>query len=184
MMGTYFTRERSFGWDGQFYFYDWVMLGERPVLTVLDSRHEFPQYLPVNRWFPDDQWMLRPAFLVVGKRAHKQAGSGYVALWLDTATFEPLWTIYYTEAGTAHNIMGLTFKWSAQYQRHVTIGKSMVELDGNGVPVGGTVFEAKFCSILHHPDAPADASVFNGRPMGTKTLRWSNLPAGCVVGQE
>jgi hypothetical protein len=89
MAGTHFTLEHGFGWEGQYYFYDWVMLGERPVLTVLDSRHAFPQYLPPNRWFPDDAWMLRPAFLVVGKRAHNLAGSGYVALWLDTATFEP-----------------------------------------------------------------------------------------------
>ena len=179
MAGTQFTREHAFGWEGQFFFYDWEMLGERPVLTAFDSRHEFPQYLPVNRWFADDQWMLRPAFLVVGKRAHKGAGSGYVALWLDTVTFEPLWTVFYTEAGVARNILGLTFKWDTQYQRHVTLGMSAVDLDANGVPVTGTVFEAHFCSILHHPDAPADPASYNGQLLGKKPFNWSFRPPGC-----
>jgi hypothetical protein len=79
--------------------------------------------------------MLRPAFLVVGKRAHKAAGSGYVALWLDTATFEPLWTVFYTEAGITYDSAGLTFKWSAEYQHHVLLGESVVELDATGAPV-------------------------------------------------
>src|SRR5262245_32243207 len=56
--GTYFTRERLFGWEGQYFVYDWVMLSEHPVLAVLDSRHDYPQDFPRNRWFPDDQWML------------------------------------------------------------------------------------------------------------------------------
>ena len=168
MAGTYFTPEHGFGWEGQYYFYDWVMLGERPVLTVLDSRHPFPQYLPGNRWFPDDEWMLRPAFLVVGKRADERAGSGYVALWLDTATFEPLWAVFYNEAGIAQNITGITFKWSAEYQHHVLLGESVVELDAHGNPEGGTVFEAPFCSVLHYPDRHVDASAFSGRLLGTK----------------
>jgi hypothetical protein len=179
MAGTYFTLEHGHGWEGQYYFYDWVMLGEHPVLTVLDSRHTFPQYLPVNRWFPDDEWMLRPAFLVFGKRAHKRAGSGYVALWLDTTTFEPLWAVFYNEAGIARNITGITFKWSAEYQRHVTIGESVVELDANGVPEGGTVFEAPFCSVLHHPDRHVDASAFSGHQLGKKPFSWGRRPTGC-----
>ena len=179
MAGTYFTMEHGFGWEGQYYFYDWVMLGERPVLTVLDSRHTSPQYLPVNRWFPDDQWQLRPAFLVVGKRAHKRAGSGYVALWLDTATFEPLWIVFYTEAGIAKNLTGLTFKWNAEYQRHVILGESAVQFDEHVVPIGGTAFEAPFCSVLHHPEMRIDASVFAGQQLGKKPFTWNQRPAGC-----
>lgn len=179
MAGTYFTLEHGFGWEGQYYFYDWVMLGERPVLTVLDSRHTFPQYLPVNRWFPDDQWRLRPTFLVVGKRADERAGSGYVALWLDTATFEPVWAVYYNQAGIARDITGLTTKWNAEYQRHVLIGESLVELDANGDPVGGTVFEAPFCSVLHHPERYVDSSDFSGKALGTISFSWSRRPAGC-----
>ena len=179
MAGTYFTMEHGFGWESQYYMYDWVMLGEHPVLTVLDSRHTFPQYLPVNRWFPDDQWLLRPAFLVVGKRAHNRAGSGYVALWLDTTTFEPLWMLQYTEEGIAHNLTGVTFKWDAAYQRHVVIGESAVEIDAAGIPEGGTVFEAPFCSILHHPESSADASAFAGQQLGKKPINWNQRPAGC-----
>ena len=179
MAGTYFTMEHGFGWESQYYMYDWVMLGERPVLTVLDSRHTFPQYLPVNRWFPDDHWMLRPAFLVVGKRAHNRAGSGYVALWLDTTTFEPLWMVQYTEEGIAHNITGVTFKWNAAYQRHVILGESAVEIDAAGIPEGGTVFEAPFCSVLHNPELHADASAFAGQQLGKKPIIWNNRPAGC-----
>jgi len=177
--GTYFTRERLFGWEGQYFVYDWVLLGERPVLAVLDSRHGFPQYFPANRWFPNDQWMLRPAMLVVGKRAHKRAGSAYVALWLDKATFEPLWAVTYDDAGTASSIRVLTFKWNAQYRRHVTLGQSTVDLDASGVPVGGSVFEAAFCRTLHHPDAPTDASAFSGKALGQATSSWSDLPPGC-----
>ena len=55
-----------------------------------------------------DEWMRRPAFLVVGKRADERAGSGYVALWLDTAIFEPLWAVFYNEAEIARNITGIT----------------------------------------------------------------------------
>ena len=179
MAGTHFTMEHGFGWEGQYYMYDWVMLGERPVLTVLDSRHTSPQYLPGNRWFPDDHWMLRSAFLVVGKRAHKRAGSGYVALWLDTATFEPLWTAFYTEEGIARTITGLTFKWSPEYQHHVMLAQSTVELDANGIPVGGTAFEAPFCSVLHYPDRHVDASAFNGKQLGVKPFSWGRRPAGC-----
>ncbi len=179
MAGTHFTLEHGFGWEGQYYFYDWVMLGERPVLTVLDSRHASPQYLPPNRWFPDDEWMVRPAFLVVGKRAHNLAGSGYVALWLDTATFEPLWTAFYTDAGIVQSFTGLTLKWSAAYQRHVMLGESTVELAADGVPVGGTVFEAPFCSILHYPERHVDASAFSGQHLGTTDFVWGVRPAGC-----
>lgn len=179
MMGTSFTLEHGFGWEGQYYVYDWVLLGERPVLAVLDSRHTFPQYLPVNHWFPEDQWMLRPAFLVVGKRAHKAAGSGYVALWLDTATFEPLWTVFYTEAGIAQDMAGLTYKWRAESQHHVLLGESVVELDAHGVPERGTVFEAPFCSVVHHPDRHADSADFSGQALGTIPFRWSRRPAGC-----
>lgn len=179
MAGTYFTLEHGFGWEGQYYVYDWEMLGERPVLTVLDSRHTFPQYLPVNRWFPDDEWMLRPAFLVMGKRADERAGSGYVALWLDTATFEPLWAVFYNEEGISRNIKVNTFKWNAEYRRHVLIGESVVELDANGVPEGGTVFEAPFCSVLHYPDRPVDAVAFSGKQLGQKQFNWGSRPAGC-----
>ena len=179
LTGTYLTREQAFGWEGQFFFYDWVMLGERLVLTVLDSRHDFPQYLPPNRWFPDDQWMLRPAFLVVGRRAHKGAGSGYVALWLDAVTFEPLWSVSYTEEGVAQNILGLVFKWNAEYQRHVTIGKSAVELDESGTPIAGSVFEARFCSVLHHPETTATPMAYNGQQLGKKPFTWSRRPVGC-----
>ena len=179
MAGTYVTMEHGLGWEGQYYFYDWTMLGEHPILTVLDSRYTFPRYLPANRWFPDDEWMLRPAFLVVGKRADERAGSGYVALWLDTATFEPLWMILYTAAGSARNITGLTFKWNAEYQRHVMLGESVVELDANGDPEGGTVFEAPFCGVLHYPDRQVKDSDFNGRLLGTKSFSWGYRPAGC-----
>ena len=179
MAGTYFTMEHGFGWEGQYYFYDWVMLGEHPVLAVLDSRHPSPQYLPVNRWFPDDQWMLRPSFLVVGKRAHNRAGSEHVALWLDTETFEPLWIIFYAEAGIAKNLTGLTFKWNAEYQRHVMLGESAVQFDVNGVPIGGTVFEAPLCSVLHHPERHVNASVFSGKQLGEKPFNWGRRPAGC-----
>lgn len=177
--GTSFTREQLFGWEGQYFVYDWVVLGECSVLAVLDSRHGFPQYFPANRWFPDDQWMLRPTMLVVGKRAHNRAGSGYVALWLDTATFEPLWAVNYDEARTAQSIRVLTFKWNAQYRRHVTLGQSTIDLDTNGVPVTGSVFEAAFCRTLHHPDATADASVFSGKQLGLTMPNWSDLPPGC-----
>ncbi len=177
--GTYFTREQLFGWEGQYFVYDWTALGVHPVLTVLDSRHDFPRYLPINRWFPEDQWMLRPALLVVGTRAQPRASFGYVALWLDTATFEPLWGISYDEAGSAINMRVLTFKWNAQYQRHVTIGQSTVDLDANGIPVGGSIFEASFCRTLHHPDTPADPSSFGGQLLGQITASWSALPPGC-----
>ena len=123
--------------------------------------------------------MLRPAFLVVGKRAHKAAGSGYVALWLDTATFEPLWTVFYTEAGIAQDIAGLTFKWSAESQHHVLLGESVVELDANGAPVRGTVFEAPFCSVVHYPERHVDSSDFSGQVLGTTPFSWSRRPAGC-----
>ena len=179
MAGTHFTLEHAFGWEGQYYMYDWVMLGERPVLTVLDSRQMSAQYLPGNRWFPDNQWMLRPAFLVVGKRAHRRAGSGYVALWLDTATFEPLWTAFYTDAGVAKTFTGLTFKWSAEYRHHVMLAQSTVELAADGMPVGGTVFEAPLCSVLHYPDRHVDASAFNGKQLGVKPFSWGHRPAGC-----
>ncbi len=179
MAGTYLTPEYAFGWEGQYYFYDWVMLGERPVLTVFDSRHSSPQYLSGNGWFPDDEWMLRPAFLVVGTRAHRRAGSGYVALWLDTATFEPLWAVYYTDEGVAKSVIGLTFKWSAEYQRHVMLSQSVVGLEADGTPEGGTVFEAPFCSVLHYPDRHVDASSFNGLQLGKKPFNWGHRPAGC-----
>jgi len=179
MAGTHFTLEHGFGWEGQYYFYDWVMLGERPVLTVLDSRHVFPQYLPPNRWFPDDQWMLRPAFLVVGKRAHTLAGSGYVALWLDTATFDPLWSVFYTEAGEVRSVTGLTYKWGVEQQRYLMLGESAVEFAVNGEPVGGTVFEAPFCSILHYPERHVDASDFSGQHLGVKDFIWGRRPEGC-----
>jgi hypothetical protein len=178
--GTYFTREHFYGWEGQFFLYDWVVLGVRPMLSVLDSRWEFPQYLPVNRWVPDDQWMVRSTLLVVGKRAHKKAGSGYVALWLDTATFEPLWAVYYNEAGTANSILFHTLKWNAEYQRHVTIGESTVDLDATGAPVAGSVYEVAFCRNLFHPDAAlVDASAYSGQQLGKKPLTWSLLPTGC-----
>ena len=179
MVGSYLMREHVFGWDGHYYFYDWVMLGERPVLSVLDSQHTFPQYLSVNRWFPDDQWQLRPAFLVVGQRAHNLASSGYVALWLDTATFEPLWMVFYSETSIAENLTVLTFKWNAEYQRQVLLGESVVQFDTKGVPISGTVFEAPFCSVLHHPEMHADASVFSGQQLGKKPFIWNRRPAGC-----
>ena len=179
MAGTHFTMEHGFGWEGQYYVYDWVLLGERPVLAVLDSRHTAPHYLPGNRWFPDDQWQLRPTFLVVGKRAHRQAGSGYVALWLDTATFEPVWTVFYTDAGIAETITVFTFTWSAAYRRHVMLAQSTVELDATGAPVGGTVFEAPLCSILHYPERHVDASTFSGQQLGKKPIIWGQRPAGC-----
>lgn len=179
MLGTYFTMEHAFGWEGQYYFYNWVMLGEHPILAALDSRHSSPQYLPVNRWFPDDQWQLRPAFLIVGQRAHNRAGSGYVALWLDTETFEPLWIVFYNEAGVAKNLTGLTFKWNTEYLRHVTLGESAVQFNENVVPIGGTVFEAPFCSVLHHPTMHVDASVFSGKQLGEKPFNWNRRPAGC-----
>ena len=179
MAGMRLTREQTFMWEGQFFVYDWTVLGERPVLAVLDSQHTFAQYLPRNRWFPEDQWMLRPSLLVVGKRAHKRAGAGYVALWLDTATFEPLWAVYYDEAGTARSILVHTLKWNAQVQRHVTLGQSVVEVDASGVPVAGTVFEAAFCRHLHYPEkSPADASAYSGHQLGKK-LSWGGLPPGC-----
>ena len=179
MAGTYFTLEHGFGWEGQYYFYDWLMLGERPVLTVLNSRHTFPQYLPGNRWFPDDEWMLRPAFLVVGKRAHNLAGSGYVALWLDAATFEPLWTVFYTDVGIAQSCSALTYKWSAEQQRYLMLGESVIELSDGGAPIGGTVFEAPFCSILHNSGRSVDASDFSGQHLGIKDFSWGRRPVGC-----
>lgn len=92
--------------------------------AVLDSRHTFPQYLPSNRWFPDDEW-------------------------------------------------------SAEYQHHLLLGESAVELDTHGIPVGGTVFEAPFCSILHYPDRHVDASAFSGQQLGNKPFSWGRRPAGC-----
>ena len=75
--------------------------------------------------------------------------------------------------------MGLTFKWDTQYRRHVTLGMSAVDLDPTGVPVSGTVFEANFCSILHHPDAPANPASYNGQQLGKKPFNWSFRPPGC-----
>lgn len=176
--GTYFTREQIFGWEGQYYVYDWTVLGERPILAVLDSHHEFPQYFPVNRWFPDDQWMLCPAIVLVGKRANLRAASAYVVLWLDKATFEPLWAVSYDDAGRASSMRVLTLKWNAQYRRHVTLGQSTVDLDASGIPVGGSVFDAEFCRVLHHPDAPLEASG-SGPQLDQAMPRWSDPPPGC-----
>jgi uncharacterized protein (DUF2132 family) len=177
--GTYFTRERLFGWEGQYAVYSWEVVGEHAVLAVLDSRHEFPQYFPVNRWFPDDQWMLRPAVVLVGKRANPRADAASVVLWLDAATYEPLWAITYDETGTANSMRVLTFKWNAQYRRHVTIGQSTVDLDASGVPVGGSVFEASFCRTLHHPEEAIDTAVFSGKVLGQMASHWSPVPPGC-----
>jgi hypothetical protein len=177
--GTHFTRERLFGWEGQYFVYDWVVLGKRSVLAVLDSRHDFPKYFPINQWVPDDQWMLRPALLIVGKQAQNLAESAYVALWLDSATFEPLWAASYDETGTATSIRVLTFKWNAQYRRHVTLGQSTVDLDANGTFVGGSIFEASFCHTLHHPDASVDDLAFSGKVLGQAKSTWSDLPPGC-----
>ena len=102
-----------------------------------------------------------------------------MALWLDTATFEPLWIVFYTEAGIVKNLTGLTFKWNTAYQRHVILGESAVQFDANRVPIGGTVFEAAFCSVLHHPKMHVDASVFSGQQLGKKPFIWSRRPAGC-----
>lgn len=154
MAGTSFTREQSFGWEGQLFFYAWVLLGERPVLTVLDSQHDFPQYLAPNRRFPHDPWMLGPAFLVVG----------------NLPTTPPALDMWHSGSirsrssrcgrclpprRTPKKILALTFKRNGRYQRHVTIGESAVELAPNEAPVTGTAFEASFCSILHHPKAIA-----------------------------
>ena len=164
---------------GSSFFYDWEMLGERPVLTAFDSRHEFPSICPSTAGLQTTSGCSgRPSWWSANAPI-KVPGSGYVALWLDTVTFEPLWTVFYTEAGTARNILGLTFKWDTQYQRHVTLGMSAVDLDANGGPVTGTAFEANFCSILHHPDAPADPASYNGQQLGKKPFNWSHRPAGC-----
>ena len=116
--------------------------------------------------------------MVVGKRANPRAASAYVALWLDKATFEPLWARSYDDAGVARSIRVLTFKWNAQYRRHVTLGQSTVDLDASGVPVGGSVFEAEYCRVLHHPDAPLEAS--GSSPQLDQAMpRWSDSPPGC-----
>ena len=178
--GTYFVREQFYGWEGQFFVYDWTVLGERSVLAVIDSRWEFPRYLPVNHWFPDDQWMLRPSLVVVGKRAHSQAGSAYVALWLDTATFEPLWVVHYDESGAARSLLSHTLKWNATHRRHVTLSESTVDLDSTGAPVAGSVYEVAFCRNVHIPETlPADASTYSGHQLGKKTLSWAQPPPGC-----
>ena len=95
--------------------------------------------------------------MVVGKRANPRAASAYVALWLDKATFEPLWARSYDDAGVARSIRVLTFKWNAQYRRHVTLGQSTVDLDASGVPVGGSVLRQSivaFCTIQMRPWRP------------------------------
>jgi len=74
---------------------------------------------------------------------------------------------------------GITFKWSAEYQHHVMLGESAVELTADGIPVGGTVFEAPFCSVLHYPDRHVDASAFNGKQLGSKPFSWGRRPEGC-----
>jgi hypothetical protein len=58
-------------------------------------------------------------------------------------------------------------------------GESVVEWAADGIPVGGTVFEAPFCSILHYPERPVDASAFSGQQLGTKDFIWDARPAGC-----
>jgi hypothetical protein len=178
--GTNLTREQFYGWEGQFFVYDWTVLGERPVLAVIDSRQEFPRYLPLHRWVPDDHWALRSSLLLVGKRAHRQAGSGYVALWLDLATYEPLWGLYYRDDGTAHSLLVTTLKWNAEHKRHVMIGGSVVDLDTSGPPVAGTVYEVAFCRNVHQPAAfPADASSYSGLQLGKGPLNWREPPSGC-----
>jgi hypothetical protein len=102
-----------------------------------------------------------------------------VAVWLDTATFEPLWTVFYNEAGSAQDITSITFKWDAEYQRHVVLGQSIVALDAKGNPVDGSVFEAHFCSIQHSPKAQVIASDFNGKLLGKRPFSWGRRPAGC-----
>ena len=111
--------------------------------------------------------MLRPAFLVVGKRAHNGAGSGYVD-----------GVLYSSEDPPERLSAKVQVEWP-ECQRHATIGKSAFELSANGAPMTGTAFEASFCSILHHPDAVATPAVYNGQQVGKKPFNWSHRATGC-----
>ncbi len=179
MIGTFLKREQEWGWEAPYHVYNWQLLGTRPVLTVLNSQRTFPRYLSPHHWFPDDRWLVRSAFVVVGQRAHPGAGSEHVAIWLDNATFEPLWVVSYTVEGIAQDILGLIFKWNSKYRRHVVIGKSSVGFNDAGLPIGGTTLEARWCSIVHHPEEIPTPGMFNGQLLGKTPFKWSKRPEDC-----
>ena len=105
--------------------------------------------------------MLRPAFLVVGKRAHNGAGSGYVD-----------GVLYSSEDPPERLSAKVQVEWP-ECQRHATIGKSAFELSANGAPMTGTAFEANsnqsvtcamtyFISAASFPQKTISSSQFVG----------------------
>ena len=179
MIGIFLKREQEWGWEAPYHVYNWELLGTRPVLTVLNSQRTFPRYLSPQHWFPDDRWLVRSAFVVVGQRARPGAGSEHVTIWLDNATFEPLWVVSSTVEGIAQDILGLIFKWNSKYRRHVVIGKSSVGFNDAGLPIGRTTLEARRCSIVHHPEEIRTPGMFNGQLLSKTPFKWSKRPENC-----
>lgn len=114
-MGSDLTFDDFEGYSGRVLDYTWTYIGEKDVLHVSDSKHEFSKYFgPMSR-VPHDRWQLRHCVVVEMKP--RWSGHPYASklMFLDAETYNIVVALVFDHEGQLLKTFDVVYKWPVNY---------------------------------------------------------------------
>ena len=121
--GTDFSRDDLFSFAGIPPQYDWFCLGEQDVIAPLNTKalaypyekeHSFGPY---GLSFADDRWELRHAWILRFDPKNDNHPYSHKDLWIDSQTYEPLYSFAYDRRKDLWKIIWHNHRWSEDWHR-------------------------------------------------------------------
>lgn len=111
-LGTNWTLDDFEGFSGLVMDNDWRFVGEKTMLHVASSKHEYPQFYGPMSIIPLDRWQLRPCYVVEAIPRWDGHPYGRRLMFIDRETFSVVMTMVFDRNEELSKVMTTVYEYS------------------------------------------------------------------------